>query len=35
MKYKKDVKVRREWGSRERIQIEENYIPEPTIIVLM
>jgi len=34
MKCRKDVKVRREWDSLERIIIDEGYVPEPTMIML-
>lgn len=34
MKYKKDVKVRREWGSQsnELLVINDEYVPEPIIL---
>lgn len=29
MKYKKDAKVRKEWGSIDGLIIDEDYVPEP------
>lgn len=34
MKFKKDVIVRREWGSSEKLIIHDFYVPEPSQLLM-